>query len=95
MKTLKEFYKSYNDWLVAGAPDGEPYLRSAGLCINLRRFAENHEPLQHEMNMQFLANGYRLRIPFNRDGSYFTEATTNTCHLNQMRINWVKDHVEE
>lgn len=95
MKTLREFYQAYADWVDAGAPDGNPFRREWGLCTNLYFFGYCDDDLLYEMSKQFEAAGLDPELPFNKDwDDYAREYKEDGSHLNAVRIQWVKDHLK-
>lgn len=102
---LTNFYCAYAEWLVFGAPDGQPFDRGYGLCGNLCQYiCERTEDrslrvdVQDEMREQFLAAGLHACYPFSpnvgfgRMHFYDTECGRDECHLNKDRIAWVRLH---
>lgn len=97
-KELTEFYRAYMAWLEKGAPQNSPFSRHDGLCDNVhRRFDdENTEiAIKRELMRQFEENKlHSIVYPFNIcSGNYVDEAELGECHLNYLRIQWVKDHI--
>jgi hypothetical protein len=98
---LQKFYNDYANWLRAGAPKINDFLRMSGLCYNLKRWCCKNEiddvtssMLSNEMNQQFIAAGLEEEVPFNNSidyPSYSYERLTRTCHLNEQRRKWVFD----
>ena len=92
MKTLQAFYQAYAAWLDAGAPNGQPFYRSSGLCSNLTRFTDDWEPLLNAMIDQFKEAGLDHEYPFNGEESYYTHCQYGTQYVNPYRVEWVRKH---
>ncbi len=115
MKTLKDFFKDYVEWLDRGAPetDEEVFDRDTGLCRNLNHWVDRKNDtadsaglfigyLLGELLEMFRAEGLDTKYPFNEfeeEGetpkmsfSYAEEYRTDTCHLNEKRLAWVRKH---
>lgn len=96
MQTLKDFYRAYADWLDAGAPQGKPFVRNNGLCLNLllkmpRSYEETNAAFE-EMTEQLCEAGLDTLFPFDTREEY---SKCDNMHLNPRRIAWVRAHVEE
>lgn len=72
---LTNFYCAYAEWLVFGAPQGQPFDRGAGLCYNLCKYMswvtsdrELRIAVQDEMRAQFRREGLHADYPFSIDG---------------------------
>lgn len=95
---LTSFYRAYQDWINAGAPNHKPFRRDKGLCFNLFNFCrDNHlsdTAVSNEMNRQFKNAGMNYTIPFSKYSSYHVEVRTSQCHINKERLTWVKDHLQ-
>ena len=103
---LTNFYCAYAEWLVVGAPQGQPFDRSSGLCYNLCKYMswitsdrDLRVAVQNEMRAQFWVAGLHKEYPFTpanaglgRMHVYDTESQRNECHLNKDRIAWVRLH---
>ena len=99
MKNLTDFYRDYAAWLDAGAPNGDVFRQSRGLCTCLSRWcAENGvtEYLNVDMNLQFVSANLDTIYPFNGGDhlGYAMEVRKNSCHLNPERIAWVREHAK-
>lgn len=91
-KLLQAFYNTYAAWLDAGAPEGQPFYRHAGLCHNLGKFGGDRDAYV-EMTRQFEAAGLDYKYPFDYNmENYRSQSDDETMHLNPERIKWVKDH---
>lgn len=95
-EALKEFYAAYVEWVDAGAPHGQPFVRNNGLCLNLllkmpRSYEENNAAFE-EMTEQFCEAGLDVSYPFDTPMGY---SMCKDMHLNEARISWVKTHLEE
>lgn len=100
-KDLKDFYKSYKEWLDNGAKYREPYTREIGLCQCLYHFAgknnsaerrEVYLKLSREMDEQFEESGLNAVYPFDTKESYRLANMQGTQHLNKKRVEWVNKH---
>lgn len=102
---LTNFYCAYAEWLVFGAPHGQPFDRDVGLCGNLCKYicdrTEDRDiriDVQDEMKAQFRAAKLHQFYPFsptigfNRMHFYDAECDRYECHLNEDRIAWVRLH---
>jgi len=96
---LKSFYQAYTAWLDDGAPEDAPFSRCNGLCSNLIRFMKQQAvslaqcwPLANELEQQFDSRGLSDSYPFGDVEEYENECNANECHLNPLRIAWVKEH---
>ncbi len=97
-KKLTEFYNAYNNWLNAGAPNYEPFSRTAGLCYGIMTFSDENckvaRILKSEMRKQFDAADLDNCTPFNNDENYYAdESDDRSMHLNPKRIEWVRSHL--
>ena len=91
-KSLQQFYNDYAAWLDAGAPQGQPFCRDAGLCHNLGKFGGDRDAYI-EMGRQFEAAGLDDQYPFdNTEDHYYDMSGLYSHHTNPLRIQWVKDH---
>ena len=87
---LKAFYKAYCEWIDSGAPQRNPFCRSAGLCLSLDYFSDGDSDLAEEMYEQFISHGLNGDYPFDKDSfSYRNDANK---HLNKDRLLWVRKH---
>lgn len=104
-KQILQFYQAYKAWLDAGAPgftQEMPFHRSVGLCANLTYYFHRHGGAvalinaRQEMENQFKAFDLDRYFPFHYQQSdrFYSEAATNTCHLNEYRIEWINMMVE-
>ncbi|EKD3236796.1 hypothetical protein ORC68_000253 [Escherichia coli] len=94
---LKEFYQTYHNWLLAGAPDNNPFWHDKGLCSCLYLWSGGYDDLNYEMQMQFREAGLSEEYPFD-DGDWFKydfAQRNGLLHLNAARIKWVKDHATQ
>jgi hypothetical protein len=101
---LTQFYRAYAAWIDDGAPPFIVFLRQAGLCGNLRVWAQSigledyayeYKPVRGEMQQQFRRSFVEILHPFNQSlNEWNHEADSHTCHLNTERIKWVRKHAE-
>lgn len=97
---LKAFYRDYAAWLEAGAPDGAPFYRGEGLCVEITRWALSSDNgdytlgLRREMQRQFRSAGLSDTFPFGGANEYAQRHSDETQHENQARIAWVKEHAK-
>lgn len=82
-----------------------------GLCLCINHFVRSHyaedvpsprwyddmvNSLLYEMRKQFEEAGLSAINPFNKAyADYFFEVENKMCHLNPLRIQWVKDRIED
>ena len=93
---LTKFYNAYLAWLEAGA-ETDQFTRRDGLCINIIDYFDCEKPPElDEIHNQFREAGLCAILPFNKesngDVSYYGEIYDASAHLNQKRIDWVKEH---
>lgn len=96
--SLSEFYKSYAEWLIKGAPNNKPYSRRSGLCRALSVFCIDRGMvmldryrLSDQQQKLFTDAGLDASFPFNND-DLDSETILGTCHQNVQRVNWVHAH---
>lgn len=93
---LTAFYIAYQFWLDMDAPDSATFTRNEGLCGNLLKMYEdfpNKRSYLNEMTGQFVSKELSHCFPFNQETlDYYAECFNSTCHKNNKRIKWVKDH---
>lgn len=95
---LSDFYKTYSDWIDAGAPESEPFSRRIGLCGSLCLYLTSkgcgfpvRDMTLQLMKSQFIKAGLSRDYPFNNaDNSYHLESINCKIHTNKNRIEWVK-----
>lgn len=90
---LREFLQGWLKWVEDGAPESFDFKRYHGLCIqpclrDCELVAELDELLIETMGTNL--------FPFNHDNTDYWEATDKwTHHLNEDRINWVKEILDK
>ncbi|AHI60064.1 hypothetical protein Ea92_07 [Erwinia phage Ea9-2] len=98
---LIEFYKSYAEWLIKGAPNNMPYERHSGLCRALDTFCMrrgmdtlDRYRLGDQQKKLFVDAGLNESFPFHNGdlNQYHYETILGTCHQNVQRVNWVHAH---
>lgn len=100
---LLSFYKSYKEWLDAGAPEYSPYTRYTGLCNNIRYNSSSEDnsddefDIMHQarqlMKRQFKDKNLDRLFPF---GELNYDLHQNgRMHLDPRRIKWVEDKIQE
>jgi hypothetical protein len=96
---LTQFYQAYAGWLDAGAPEGIIFSRQRGLCWSAVEWISatgktGTDALLEEMDHQFVAAGLDPTFPFNNGSvqQFGREKVTNSKHLNEQRIQWVREH---
>lgn len=94
-KELRAFLQDWLDWAERGAPDGEPYTRGSGLCVNLARYTE------HWTDSAYLAADRELaaawggsRTPFG-SADYWARSLSQTQHECPKRLAWVRKTLAE
>lgn len=88
---LRAFLQDWLDWVERGAPEGEPYGRSYGLCLNARY--EWGYALSSELERLFAAQGLNAATPFG--SGYFARAVGKTQHECPKRLEWVRKTLAE
>ncbi|MNE35311.1 hypothetical protein D3C80_1290630 [compost metagenome] len=80
--------------------------RNSGLCLTLERYVgdANKKVYSDELEAQFVAEGVCDVFPFNGGYEYnnsnamkhyLAECQSHTCHLNELRISWVRQHANQ
>ena len=105
---LTKFYRAYFNWVSHGAQECEQiiFVRKHGLCKNLLLFCAALGMGQFiaddagvELRDQFTNAGLDRFVPFNVSGEYRLDSSKDdgkgVHHLNEARMNWVKDHTGE
>lgn len=96
MKSLLGFYKAYSDWIDAGAPQGKPFSRKVGLCSNLLNMYGDNGIILREMGVEFEDENLEAATPFDQDYEEYIKTCDNSaCHLNEKRVQWVKNKLKE
>lgn len=90
---FRNFLQSYLDWVEKGAPDGAPFLGEYGLCYNTELYDDLHNTnvkfeIDEILEREF---GENALFPFNQGKMirYYDDAGSH--HLNEERINWIKE----
>ena len=97
-EVLKHFYNDYQAWLDAGAPEGKPFTRHGGLCVNLCIWRNEQAEIDKKLLLssvliiQFKEEGLAACSPFGLL-EYVEEKKNGTGHLNKQRILWIKNHL--
>lgn len=88
------FLRDYAKWLDTGAPNGGPFDRNYGLCVNARdRVKDNYITFAEIFEKQGMAD---IHYPFNSSlWEYEVEKNRSLCHLNPARVAWVRRMIEE
>lgn len=95
---LTRFYRDYLDWLNNYRPWWNTcFRRDTGLCYNLTHWCAVRQlstsRLWDEIKAQFEAAKLSREFPFNRTPKdYLNEVETDTLHMNEERMKWVRDH---
>lgn len=91
---LRNFYSAYGEWIDSGAPDGNPFMRGAGLCANLFDYVTS---LALEgLHAEFVAAGLGEKLPFNASEAEFkSESGRGECHTNPARVAWVRARIAQ
>lgn len=93
---LTAFYRAYAEWLDDGAPNGQPFFRSFGLCSALDEFlgrTKKKWQIKHEMLQQFEAAGLHANYPFGY-AEYYRRMEKGTVYLQSKRVKWVREHAK-
>lgn len=93
MKTLKQFFQAYIDWVDAGAFEHPTFTRRYGLCMNLNLWSDYDEELRQELRGLFAQDFGTTYTPFGEH--YDKEFRNSIMHLNEARINWVRKQLGE
>lgn len=102
---LTKFYRDYLAWVESGAPEHPVFDRDSGLCLQINRYTNDDigNELADELENQFIDAGLCDTFPFNGGGvwfggaglsNYLAESSAHTCHLNEARMAWVRDHID-
>lgn len=88
---FKEFLQDWLSWVNMGAPEGEPYIRNIGLCGSYEFFyielLNPHLGISKTDVFKYMQGLFGTADPFG--------AVYKNCHLNDERINWVKEYLNE
>lgn len=94
---LRDFCRSWLEWVERGAPEGEPYSRHHGLCsgaivfggtggwaavIEVRERLKSDFPLKQGVH------------PFGGGKAFVDDERAATMHLNPERLAWARKHAE-
>lgn len=91
---LIAFLKAWHEWATNGAPHGEPFSRSSGLCGNALGYggADNGDALYSELSALFCDDeGY----PFGGGSEYTRRWVSLTQHECPKRLAWVRERLIE
>lgn len=98
-RTLLHFYKEWQKWVDAGAPQGEneQFRRNEGLCIALEGFIDQSddelwEYVTEELKNQFKTAGLHKYYPFGEE-SYVIHAAEFSQHKQVLRLEWVRNRI--
>lgn len=99
MNNLQLFYAAYWNWVMAGAPDMQPFNRGHDLsgCITDWAYANGASinGMLIDYRKQLASEGLDTLNPFNdgvRQPSFTVESKTKRCYLNGARLNFVHKH---
>lgn len=90
---LRAFLQNWLDWVERGAPEGEPYARSCGLCTNLGWSEFANLKVWAELQ-SVLPYGGRRSYPFGARG-YTERVAHGTQHECPKRLAWVRKTLAE
>jgi hypothetical protein len=100
---LKEFLRLWLEWAESDAPNGKPFYRWDGLCLNYwdwleRVRAETGEQfkISKEVDLleaQFKQDGLNPDHPFGGVDRYNRDSFHESMHLNPARLAWVRSKV--
>lgn len=95
-RTLLHFYKEWQKWVDAGAPQGK-FRRNEGLCVALEGFIDESdeelwEYVTDELKNQFITAGLHKYYPFG-DDAYMLRATRFLQHTCPLRLEWVRNRI--
>lgn len=86
---LREFLQGWLAWVEDGAPDSRDFNRCQGLCI--QPCLRDCDLIAELDELLIKTRGTNL-FPFNRDNiDYWEGVDQATHHLNEDRINWVRE----
>lgn len=96
---LKAFLTAWIEWVDAGAPEGDPFSRHEGLCLNVFD-CPAIEPIGRgrvcrALEDQFAHDGLDGNHPFGGHAQYTAERQNAAHHLNPARIAWVRSKVAQ
>lgn len=90
-EALTTFYRTYDAWIKVGARDKRPFHCNGGLCYNT--LIADIEGSYTELRAQLRSAFGSYLNPFNPTfEALCNEMRAGTCHLNEARIKWVRDH---
>lgn len=100
---LSDFYRDYLAWVDSGAPEHPVFDRNSGLCLQLDMYVSyvDIEVYANDFESQLVEAGLCEAFPFNGGykygdttalKDYTNECRSHACHLNEARIQWVRDH---
>lgn len=91
---LIAFLKAWYDWATSGAPEGEPFRRMHGLCVNTARFPVSDGDsfrLFREVSDAVGDDAW----PFGGEDEYDTRELNKTQHECPKRLAWVRERLIE
>ena len=93
---LIHYLRHWLAWAESGAPHNKPYSRTWGLCCNIKRYPYGDiDYLDRELTRELEADDIQKTIfPFGYS-EYLTAANAGTQHLNQNRLKWVREKINE
>lgn len=93
---MLNFLKQYQAWLDAGAPQGEPFSRKTGLCINILLLPD-YALVRSELRTALFTDFQDTVYPFNngRSSGFIKEMQNGSAHRNKARNAWVKKMINE
>lgn len=96
---LQEYYQLYREWLIAGAPEMEPFSRHKGLRYNLKMVlgeCPEYYKLLDEIQIDMVRNKVHLTRGFcNSLQEVMDEYRAGMCHMNERRVNWIDERTKE
>ncbi len=88
---LIAFLKAWHDWATNGAPDGDPFCRSTGLCPQAD--GDAYHDLRAIRKVEFSEGDWVY--PFGGEDDYDRRASNGTQHECPARLAWVRAKLVE
>lgn len=90
-----KYLQSWLTWAETGAPHGDPYRRTSGLCGNAYFYegGVHYQEINLNLKQLWLHEGLDLTYPFG-EKSYDWAVMRGTSHLDQARLAWIRKHLE-
>jgi hypothetical protein len=99
---LKQFLSAYLKWVESGAKEEEPFSRRRGLCSNFEDWLWERKETVGQVQFEnsqlfdlFRSDGLDSVYPFGGAEAFYDAMDSETQHLNQARIDWVRSKVAQ